>query len=102
MLPSRYLCMIHPDISASSIQISQPALSRYLSSLHHHFVELNKMVAMEKVIDKCDYSCKPSWLLASPISTIRIAHFDYSCKPSRLLALVNDTKKALDASRTEG
>ena len=40
---------------------------------------------------KCDYSCKPSRLFASPISTIRIAHFDYSCKPSRLLALANDT-----------
>ena len=48
------------------------------------------------------YSHKPSRLLASPISTIRIAHFYYSCKPLWLLALTNDTKKALDASRTEG
>lgn len=86
MLPSRYLSMIHSDISACIIQISLPAPYRYLSLLHHHFVELNKMVAMEKVVGKCDYSCKPSRLLASPLTTIRIAHFDYSCKPSRLLA----------------
>lgn len=58
-----------------------------------HFRELTKMVAMEKAVDKCVYSCKPSRLLASPISPIRIAHFDYSCKPSWLLALTNDIKK---------
>lgn len=57
---------------------------------------------LENRAHKCDYSCKPSRLFVSPISTIRIAHFDYSCKPSWLLALANDTKKALDASRTEG
>lgn len=60
--------------------------SRYLSMIHHHFIELNKMVAMEKAVDKCDYSHKPSRLFVSPISAIRIAHFDYSCKPSWLLA----------------
>lgn len=53
MLPSRYLSMIHPDISACPIQISQQPSFRYLSSLHgDHFVELNKMVAMEKTVDK--------------------------------------------------
>ncbi len=56
-----------------------------------HFRKLTKMVAIEKAVDKCDYSHKPSRLLASPISAIRIAHFDYSCKPSGLLALTNDT-----------
>ena len=51
-----------------------------------HFRELTKMVAIEKAVDKCDYSHKPSRLFVSPISAIRIAHFDYSCKPSWLLA----------------
>lgn len=51
-----------------------------------HFRKLTKMVTMEKAVDKCDYSHKPSRLFVSPISTTRIAHFDYSCKPSWLLA----------------
>ena len=44
---------------------------------------------------KCDYSCKPSRLLESPISAIRINPHDYSPWPTT-------HKKALDASRTEG
>ena len=50
-----------------------------------HFRKLTKMVAMEKAVDKCDYSHKPSRLLVSSISPIRIVHFDYSHKPSWLL-----------------
>lgn len=53
-----------PDSRYASIPVSQPDSSRYLSSLYHHFVELNEMVTMEKAVDKCDYSHKPSRLLA--------------------------------------
>lgn len=105
---SRYLCSLHPDISACSIQISLPASSRYLSLLHPDISAASITILLSSTkwsprkrqltnatirINPHGYSHKPSRLLESAISTIRIAHFDYSCKPSRLLAFANDTKK---------
>lgn len=94
MLPSRYLSMIHPDISAASITIllSSTKWSPWKRQLTNATIRINPH----------GYSHRPSRLFASPISTIRVNPHGYSHKPSRLLALANDTKKALDASRTEG